>query len=132
MTVARIRVNGTVTTPSKTGSFFILWEKFDLNNGMEAKRRWTVWQPVPITWTEGTWVDVEGDFGESIQREDDGKPKTFLDRNGHSLTQRDLVINNAVILAEKISQPAPDNVDMDDVRKYGTPLQQTILDDNPF
>jgi hypothetical protein len=23
-------------------------------------------------------------------------------------------------------------IDMDDVRKYGTPLQQTIMDDQPF
>jgi hypothetical protein len=40
--MAKIKVDGKVTTPSKTGSFFILWERFDLNNGIEAKRRWTM------------------------------------------------------------------------------------------
>lgn len=130
--MAKINVNGTVTTPSKTGSFFILWEKFDLNNGTEGKRRWTVWQPVPINWTEGTWVEIEGEFGESIQREETGAPKTFSDKNGHLLTQRDLVINNAVIIREKIAAPAPEGLDADDARKYGGPYGHLKVDDNPF
>lgn len=130
--MAKINVNGTVTTPSKTGSFFILWEKFDLANGMEAKRRWTVWQPVPINWTEGTWVEIEGEFGESIQRDEMGAPKTYQDSKGHINTQRDLVINNAVILREKVAAPAPEGLDLDDARKYGTAQNNDILDTNPF
>lgn len=130
--MAKITVNGTVTTPSKTGSFFILWEKFDLNNGTEAKRRWTVWQPVPISWTPGTWVEVEGEFGESVQRDETGAPKTYQDAKGFVNTQRDLVINNAVIIKEVIAAPAPESIDLDDVRKYGTAQNNDILDSNPF
>jgi hypothetical protein len=129
--MAKIKVDGKVTTPSKTGSFFILWERFDLNNGMEAKRRWTVWQSVPVNWTPGTWVELEGEFGETIQRNEDGSPMTFTDKNGHLITQKDLVINNAVILNEKIAAPMPDGLDPDDVRKQGGQYGH-LTDGNPF
>lgn len=129
--MARVIVDGKISTPSKTGSFFILNEFVELNNGNHFNRKWVCWQPIAINWTEGTYLKVEGEFGESVQRDDTGTPRTFLDKNGHQVTSRDLTLNNVVILEERISNPAPANVDMDDVRKYGSPMMQ-VMDENPF
>lgn len=132
--MARVTVNGTITLP-KSGSTKLvhLWELYDLPNGVEAKRRWTLWtQALPSDTVEGTWVNVSGEFSMSVSKLD-GVPQTYTDKNGNLITAHDIALNDVELLDIKIKDnPVPENVDLDDVRKYGKPGFHAIQDDNPF
>jgi hypothetical protein len=41
-------------------------------------------------------------------------------------------VNDVEVIRVDIKTGNQTEIDMDDVRKYGTPLQQTIMDDQPF
>lgn len=131
--MAKVTVNGTITLP-KSGSTKLvhLWEAYDLPNGVAAKRRWTLWtSALPSDTTEGTWVNVSGDFSMSVSKID-GVPQTYADKNGNLITAHDISLNNVELLEINLKDnPVPAGVDLDDVRKYGKPGFQT-LDDNPF
>jgi hypothetical protein len=128
-------INGTVTLPKNgyKGHVYV-WEKFDLANGKEVSRKWVVWTTAfPTDITEGTWVEVQGEFGISVARDMDGKPMTYTDKNGDEITKHDLSLNNVnIIQVKEKNNPIPEGVDMDDVRKYGTAQNRGIIDDNPF
>lgn len=132
--MAKVTVNGTVTFPKSgyTGLVY-LWELYDLNNGVQAKRRWTLWtKALPTDTTEGTWVNVSGDFSISVSKLD-GVIQTWTDKDGNAITSQDISLNNVELLEIVLKDnPVPEGVDLDDVRKYGKPGFHAILDDSPF
>lgn len=131
--MAKVTVNGTITLPKSGSSKLVhLWELYDLPNGVEAKRRWTLWtQALPSDLTEGTWIEVRGTFSMSVSKLD-GVPQTYPDKNGNLITAHDISLNDVEILEIKMKENSvPAGVDLDDVRKYGKPGFHAI-DDNPF
>jgi hypothetical protein len=132
--MALVKVDGNITLP-KSGytKFVYLWELYDLPNGVQTKRRWNVWtDKLPTDIVEGSWIEVQGDFGMSVSKID-GAIRTYEDKSGNQITSYDISINNVEIIKVKAKENhVPDGVDLDDVRKYGTPLMQTITDESPF
>jgi hypothetical protein len=132
--MAITEVNGKVTLPKNGYSGHLyLWELYDLPNGVEAKRKWTLWtQSFPTDILEGTWVNVKGSFSISVAKDIEGKPMTYTDKNGNEITKHDLSLNVVEILDIKEKRnPTEDGVDLDDLRKYGT-ITQELLNDQPF
>ena len=134
--MALVKVNGTITLP-KSGykSYVNLWELYDLPNGNSAKRLWKVWTTaLPTDIVEGSWIEVEGDFSIRVDVDMDGQIRTYQDKNGNTITAHAISIQNPAIIQIK----AKDNSgaighDLDDERKYGTPLQQDLMiDGTPF
>lgn len=128
--MAIIKVNGTVQL-SKSGSskMVVLWEtKYVEAIAKDIKTMFKLVLPVPADWTDGTWVEVEGEEFVAPQYDMDGNPKTYLDKNGHSITAHERVINNVVIKQAKIRSAAPEAIDLDDARKYGTTQNNDLLE----
>lgn len=131
--MAKITVDGTVQlTKSGSTAVVTLWEtKLNQQTQQDQKTAYKLWLPVPTDWTDGTWVEVTGDLSVRPSMNQDGTPRTYLNSKGHTITAHDLNINDVTILKSKIKNTNPDNIDLDDARKYGT-LGQFIADDNPF
>jgi hypothetical protein len=62
----------------------------------------------------------------------DGSHRTYVDSKGNTVTAHDLNVNDVEVIRVDIKTGNTTDIDPDDLRKYGTPLQQTIMDDNPF
>ena len=132
---AKITVAGTLQV-SKTGSTSVvtLWDKsYNEKLQKDIKQAYKLWMNVPGDWTEGTWVEVTGTLSVRPSTNIDGTLRTYVDSKGNTVTAHDLNVNDVEVIRVDIKTGADtSNVDMDDVRKYGTPLQQTIMDDQPF
>lgn len=131
--MAKITVDGTVQlTKSGSTAVVTLWEtKLNQTTQQDQKTTYKLWLPVPTDWTDGTWVEVTGDLSVRPSMNQDGTPRTYVNSKGHTITAHDLNINDVTIGKVKIKNTNPDNIDLDDARKYGT-LGQFIADDNPF
>jgi hypothetical protein len=132
---AKVIVAGTLQV-SKTGSTSVvtLWDKtYNEKLQKDIKQAYKLWMNVPQEWTEGTFVEVSGLLSVRPSTNMDGTPRTYVDSKGNTIPAHDLNINDVEVFRVDIKTGADTtNIDMDDVRKYGTPLMQTILDDNPF
>jgi hypothetical protein len=132
---AKITVAGTLQV-SKTGSTSVvtLWDKsYNEKLQKDIKQAYKLWMNVPGEWTEGTFVEVTGTLSVRPSTNIDGTLRTYVDSKGNTVTAHDLNVNDVEVIRVDIKTGADtSNVDMDDVRKYGTPLMQTILDDQPF
>lgn len=132
---ARITVSGTIAlNKSGNSSVVSLWDKtYNETLQKDIKQMYKLWMNVPGDWTEGTFVEVTGTLSVRPSTNIDGTLRTYIDSKGNTVTAHDLNINDIVILKADIKTGADSTgIDMDDVRKYGTPLQQTIMDDSPF
>lgn len=122
--MAIIRIDGKVQlTKSGSTSVVTLWEtKLNQQTQQDQKTAYKLWLPVPGDWTEGTWVAVEGELSVRPSMNQDGTPRTYINKNGHTITAHDLNVNNVTIINAKVAQASgADNVDLDDVAKYGQP-----------
>ena len=131
---AKITVAGTLQV-SKTGSTSVvtLWDKsYNEKLQKDIKQAYKLWMNVPADWTEGTWVEVTGTLSVRPSTNIDGTLRTYVDSKGNTVTAHDLNVNDVEVIRVEIKTGNQTEVDMDDVRKYGTPLQQTIMDDQPF
>ena len=132
---AKITVAGTLQV-SKTGSTSVvtLWDKsYNDKLQKDIKQAYKLWMNVPGEWTEGTFVEVTGTLSVRPSTNIDGTLRTYVDSKGNTVTAHDLNVNDVEVIRVDIKTGADtSNIDMDDVRKYGTPLQQTIMDDQPF
>ena len=132
---AKITVAGTLQV-SKTGSTSVvtLWDKsYNEKLQKDIKQAYKLWMNVPGEWTEGTFVEVTGTLSVRPSTNIDGTLRTYVDSKGNTVTAHDLNVNDVEVIRVDIKTGSDtSNVDMDDVRKYGTPLQQTIMDDQPF
>ena len=132
---AKITVAGTLQV-SKTGSTSVvtLWDKsYNEKLHKDIKQAYKLWMNVPGDWTEGTWVEVTGTLSVRPSTNIDGTLRTYVDSKGNTVTAHDLNVNDVEVIRVEIKTGSDTTgIDMDDVRKYGTPLQQTIMDDQPF
>lgn len=132
---AKITVAGTLQV-SKTGSTSVvtLWDKsYNEKLQKDIKQAYKLWMNVPGDWTEGTWVEVTGTLSVRPSTNIDGTLRTYVDSKGNTVTAHDLNVNDVEVIRVEIKTGSDTTgIDMDDVRKYGTPLQQTIMDDQPF
>jgi hypothetical protein len=131
---AKITVAGTLQV-SKTGSTSVvtLWDKsYNEKLQKDIKQAYKLWMNVPGEWTEGTFVEVTGTLSVRPSTNIDGTLRTYVDSKGNTVTAHDLNVNDVEVIRVDIKTGNQTEVDMDDVRKYGTPLQQTIMDDQPF
>jgi hypothetical protein len=131
---AKITVAGTLQV-SKTGSTSVvtLWEKsYNEKLQKDIKQAYKLWMNVPGDWTEGTFVEVTGTLSVRPSTNMDGSHRTYVDSKGNTVTAHDLNVNDVEVIRVDIKTGNTNDIDPDDLRKYGTPLQQTIMDDNPF
>lgn len=132
---AKITVAGTLQV-SKTGSTSVvtLWDKsYNEKLQKDIKQAYKLWMNVPTDWTEGTFVEVTGTLSVRPSTNIDGTLRTYVDSKGNTVTAHDLNVNDVEVIRVDIKTGSDTTgIDMDDVRKYGTPLQQTIMDDSPF
>ena len=132
---AKITVAGTLQV-SKTGSTSVvtLWDKsYNEKLQKDIKQAYKLWMNVPADWTEGTFVEVTGTLSVRPSTNIDGTLRTYVDSKGNTVTAHDLNVNDVEVIRVDIKTGSDTTgIDMDDVRKYGTPLQQTIMDDSPF
>ena len=132
---AKITVAGTLQV-SKTGSTSVvtLWDQsYNEKLQKDIKQAYKLWMNVPGDWTEGTWVEVTGTLSVRPSTNIDGTLRTYVDSKGNTVTAHDLNVNDVEVIRVEIKTGSDTTgIDMDDVRKYGTPLQQTIMDDQPF
>jgi len=132
---AKITVAGTLQV-SKTGSTSVvtLWDKsYNDKLQKDIKQAYKLWMNVPGEWTEGTFVEVTGTLSVRPSTNIDGTLRTYVDSKGNTVTAHDLNVNDVEVIRVDIKTGSDTTgIDMDDVRKYGTPLQQTIMDDQPF
>ena len=132
---AKITVAGTLQV-SKTGSTSVvtLWDKsYNEKLQKDIKQAYKLWMNVPADWTEGTWVEVTGTLSVRPSTNIDGTLRTYVDSKGNTVTAHDLNVNDVEVIRVEIKTGSDTTgIDMDDIRKYGTPLQQTIMDDQPF
>ena len=132
---AKITVAGTLQV-SKTGSTSVvtLWDKsYNEKLQKDIKQAYKLWMNVPGEWTEGTFVEVSGTLSVRPSTNIDGTLRTYVDSKGNTVTAHDLNVNDVEVIRVDIKTGSDTTgIDMDDVRKYGTPLQQTIMDDQPF
>jgi hypothetical protein len=132
---AKITVAGTLQV-SKTGSTSVvtLWDKsYNEKLQKDIKQAYKLWMNVPVEWTEGTFVEVTGTLSVRPSTNIDGTLRTYVDSKGNTVTAHDLNVNDVEVIRVDIKTGSDTTgIDMDDVRKYGTPLQQTIMDDQPF
>jgi hypothetical protein len=129
------KVSGTIQlTKSGNSTVLTLWNvAYNDKLQKDIRTPYKLWMNVPGDWTEGSFLEVEGELTVRPSTNIDGTPRTYLDSKGNTITSHDLNLNNITIIKIDIKTGADtSNVDMDDVRKYGTPLMQTILDDQPF
>ena len=131
--MAKITVDGTIQlTKSGSTAVVTLWEtKLNQQTQQDQKTAYKLWLSVPTDWTDGSWVEVTGDLSVRPSMNQDGTPRTYVNSKGNTITAHDLNINDVTILKSKIKNTNPDNLDLDDVRKYGSPMQQAF-DSNPF
>jgi hypothetical protein len=132
---AKITVAGTLQV-CKTGSTSVvtLWDKsYNEKLQKDIKQAYKLWMNVPGEWTEGTFVEVSGTLSVRPSTNIDGTLRTYVDSKGNTVTAHDLNVNDVEVIRVDIKTGSDTTgIDMDDVRKYGTPLQQTIMDDQPF
>ena len=132
---AKITVAGTLQV-SKTGSTSVvtLWDKsYNEKLQKDIKQAYKLWMNVPGEWTEGTFVEVTGTLSVRPSTNIDGTLRTYVDSKGNTVTAHDLNVNDVEVIRVDIKTGSDTTgIDMDDVRKYGTPLQQTIMDEQPF
>jgi hypothetical protein len=132
---AKITVAGTLQV-SKTGSTSVvtLWDKsYNEKLQKDIKQAYKLWMNVPGDWTEGTFVEVTGTLSVRPSTNIDGTLRTYVDSKGNTVTAHDLNVNDVEVIRVDIKTGADTSgLDLDDMRKYGTPLQQTIMDDQPF
>jgi len=132
---AKITVAGTLQV-SKTGSTSVvtLWDKsYNEKLQKDIKQAYKLWMNVPADWTEGTFVEITGTLSVRPSTNIDGTLRTYVDSKGNTVTAHDLNVNDVEVIRVDIKTGSDTTgIDMDDVRKYGTPLQQTIMDDQPF
>ena len=124
--MAKIKIAGTVQlTKSGSTSMLTLWEtEYNMKLAKDIKVAYKLWMDVPQHWTEGTSVVVEGRLSVRPRLLQDGTPATYVDSKGNTITAHDLNVNDVVVLEEILKNPAPAGVDMDDVRKYGTAMDE--------
>ena len=132
---ARITVAGTLQL-TKSGSTSVVTLRDKTYNDKlqkDIKQAYKLWMNVPLDWTEGTFVEVSGILSVRPSMNMDGTPRTYLDNKGNTITAHDLNVNDVEVIRVDIKTGADQTgLDPDDMRKYGTPLMQTILDENPF
>jgi hypothetical protein len=124
--MAKITIAGTVQL-TKTGSTKVLtlWEtEYNATLAKDIRVPYKLWMNVPATWTEGTSVVIEGRVSMRVSTNEDGTPRTYVDSKGNTITAHDLNVNDVIVLEEILKNPAPAGVDMDDVRKYGTSMDE--------
>lgn len=133
--MALVKVNGTITLP-KSGykSFVNLWELYDLPNGNQAKRLWKIWTTaLPVDITDGAWIEVEGDFSIRVDKDMEGNIIKYTDKSGNEITAHAISIQNPAIIQVKLKDNSGAiGRDLDDERKYGSPLSQEAFDEAPF
>lgn len=135
MTANVHKVSGTIQrTSTGSTSLLTLWNiSYNDTLQKDVKQPYKLWMQVPADWTEGTWVEVSGVLTMRPATNIDGTYRTYQTAKGDTITAHELHLNQIDVLQVKIKTGADTTgIDMDDVRKYGTPLQQTIMDDNPF
>ena len=135
MTANRHQVAGTVQlTKSGSSSIVTLWNTaYNDKLQKDIRTPYKLWLNVPGDWTEGTFIEVVGELSVRPSTNSDGTVRTYLNAKGETITAHDLNLNNVEVLKVDIKTGADTTgIDLDDMRKYGTPLQQTIMDDNPF
>jgi hypothetical protein len=135
MTANRHQVAGTVQlTKSGSSSIVTLWNTaYNDKLQKDIRTPYKLWLNVPGDWTEGTFIEVVGELSVRPSTNSDGTVRTYLNSKGETITAHDLNLNNVEVLKVDIKTGADTSgIDLDDMRKYGTPLQQTIMDDNPF
>jgi len=135
MTANRHQVAGTVQLTS-TGNTTVLtlWNvSYNETLQKDMKQPYKLWMNVPGDWTNGTFVEVVGVLTTRPAYNVDGSLSTWTNSKGEIITNMDWNLNNVEVLKVDIKTGADTTgIDLDDMRKYGTPLQQTIMDDNPF
>lgn len=135
MTANRHQVAGTVQlTKSGSSSIVTLWNTaYNDKLQKDIRTPYKLWLNVPGDWTEGTFIEVVGELSVRPSTNSDGTYRTYQTAKGDTITAHDLNLNNIEVLKVDIKTGADTTgIDLDDMRKYGTPLQQTIMDDNPF
>ena len=135
MTANRHQVAGTVQlTSTGNTSVLTLWNT-SYNEALQKdiKQPYKIWMQVPADWTNGIFVELVGTLSTRPAYNADGTLSTWTNNKGEVITNFDWNLNNVDVLKADIKTGADTSgVDMDDVRKYGSPLMQTIMDDNPF
>jgi hypothetical protein len=131
--MAKITIAGTVQlTKSGSQSMLTLWETiYNEQLGKDIKTAYKLWTPPAPDWTDGTSLVIEGRLSVRPRILQDGTPATYVDSKGNTITAHDLNVNDVEVKEVILKNPAPADVDMDDVRKYGTPLSQ-VIDSQPF
>ncbi len=135
MAANKHEVAGTVQlTKSGNSTVLTLWNvAYNDKLQKDIRTPYKLWMNVPGDWTDGTFIEVIGELTVRPSTNIDGTFRTYLTSKGETVTAHDLNLNNITIVRADIKTGADTtNIDMDDVRKYGTPLQQTIMDDSPF
>jgi hypothetical protein len=131
--MAKITIAGTVQlTKSGSQSMLTLWETvYNEQLAKDIKTAYKLWMAPGLDWTDGTSLVVEGRLSVRPRILQDGTPATYVDSKGNTITAHDLNVNDVEVKEVILKNPAPADVDMDDVRKYGTPLSQ-VIDSQPF
>jgi hypothetical protein len=124
--MAKITIAGTVQlTKSGSQSMLTLWETiYNEQLAKDIKTAYKLWMPVGLDWTDGTSLVVEGRLSVRPRLLQDGTPATYVDSKGNTITAHDLNVNDIVVKEVILKNPAPADVDMDDVRKYGTSMDE--------
>jgi hypothetical protein len=124
--MAKITIAGTVQlTKSGSQSMLTLWETvYNEQLGKDIKTAYKLWTPPSPEWTDGTSLVIEGRLSVRPRILQDGTPATYVDSKGNTITAHDLNVNDIVVKEVILKNPAPAGVDMDDVRKYGTSMDE--------
>jgi hypothetical protein len=127
-----IRLAGTIQA-SKSMSVINLWTtNYNDKLQKDIKTLYKVWLAVPGDWTEGSWIEVEGSLSVRPSFLQDGTPRTYQDSKGNTITAHDLNVNDVNIIQVKLKEAnAPEGVDLDDARKYGTAQNRDLME-QPF
>lgn len=128
-----IHLSGTVQlTKSGSRSVLTLWTtNYNEKLQKDLKTAYKLWLSIPLDWTDGTWVEVEGALSVRPSLNEDGTPRTYENAAGHTITAHDLNVNDVRIIQAKINSPAPAGVDLDDARKYATTQNRDLME-QPF
>ena len=127
-----IRLSGTVSV-SKSSSVISLWTtNYNDKLAKDIKTLYKLWMDVPGDWTDGTWIEVEGTLSVRPSFLQDGSLRTYQDSKGNTITSHDLNVNDVNIIQVKLKEAnAPEGVDLDDARKYGTGQNRDLME-QPF
>ena len=124
--MAKITIAGTVQlTKSGSQSMLTLWETvYNEQLAKDIKTAYKLWMAPGLDWTDGTSLVVEGRLSVRPRILQDGTPATYVDSKGNTITAHDLNVNDVEVKEVILKNPAPAGVDMDDVRKYGTSMDE--------